>query len=351
MITLNGNAPAGTQFQGYGDLICVRFTRLSGLGANDSTEVSISSIVESYVSGPITASANSAYLYSEPNTFYQGNVSVAGGTTLLNTNASSSAIAPQTLVFGSSNGTITNPIAPSELDITGAFIHDLNNGLDVVIQRDIDNTASVQMTMNGFDVFLAKEVLNGTYVPTIYEILAMDVNLDGAVTAGDISQMNQRATLMIGEYQQAWNTNGEPSKDWVFVDETRLSEPAFVISATFPGDDGVGFSALRVPAIPFALPTAASDFNPNSAACQQWAAENYKAIMLGDVNASYGMNLINTQDSILFDLSQAVFSNEGTSNFIEVPMIAQFTGNFLGSFDVAFKFCFWEIVKFFFSFS
>jgi hypothetical protein len=61
MITLNGNAPAGTQFQGYGDLICVRFARLSGMGANDSTEVSISSIVESYVSGPIAASANSAY--------------------------------------------------------------------------------------------------------------------------------------------------------------------------------------------------------------------------------------------------------------------------------------------------
>jgi PKD repeat protein len=338
MITLNGNAPAGTQFQGYGDLICVRFARLSGMGANDSTEVSISSIVESYVSGPIAASANSAYLYSEPNTFYQGNVSVAGGPALLNMNESTSAIAPQTLVFGSSNGTITNPITPSELDITGAFMHDLNNGLDVVIQRDIDNTASVQKTVNGFDVMLAKNVLNGTYTPTIYEILAMDVNLDGAVTAGDISQMNQRATLMIGEYQQAWNTNGEPSKDWIFIDETRLSEAAFAISATFPDDDGVGFSALRVPAIPFALPTAASDFNPNSATCQQWAAENYKAIMLGDVNASYGMNLINTQDSILFDLSQAVFSNDGAANFIEVPMIAQFTGNSLGSFDLAFKF-------------
>ena len=337
-IVLNGNAPAGTQFTGYGDLLCVSFNRLDGLGASDSTEVSISSIIESYVAGPITASANSAYSYSEANTFYQGNVLLAGSTTLLNTNESTSTVAPQTLVFGSSNGTITNAGTPSVVEANGAFMHDLNNGLDVVIQRDIDNTASVQKTVNGFDVMLTKELLNGTYTPNIYEILAMDVNLDGAVTAGDISQMNQRATLMIGEYQQAWNTNGEPSKDWIFVDESRLSGPAFFISSSFPADDQVGYSAARVPGVPFILPTAASDFNPNSATCQQWSAENYKAIMLGDVNASYGLNLINTQDSILFDLSQAVFSNDGAANFIEVPLIAQFTGNFLGSFDVAFKF-------------
>ena len=337
-VTLNGNAPAGTQFQGYGDLLCVSFSRLSGLGANDSTEVSISSVIESYVNGPIAATANSAYLYSQPNTFYQGNVLLAGGTTLLNTNESTSAVAPQTSVYGSSNGTITNASSPSELDANGTFMHDLNNGLDIVIERDIDNTASIQKTVNGVDVMIAKQLLNGTYTPNIFEILAMDVNLDGAVTAGDISQMNQRATLMIGEYQQAWNTGGQPSKDWIFVDEARLAQPSFVISSSFPDDDGVGFSALRVPSVPFVLPTNASDFNPNSATCQQWVPENYKAIMLGDVNASYGLNLINTQDSILFDLSQAVYTTEGASNFIEVPMIAQFTGNFLGSFDVAFKF-------------
>lgn len=337
-IVLNGNAPAGTQFLGYGDLLCVSFSRLAGLGANDSTEVSISSIVESYVSGPITVSANAAYLYSQPNTFYQGNVLLAGGTTLLNTNESTSTEAPQTRVFGSSNGTITNASSPSVLDANGTFMHNLNNGLDIVIERDIDNSASIQKTVNGVDVMIAKQLLNGTYTPNIFEILAMDVNLDGAITAGDISQMNQRATLMIGEYQQAWNTNGEPSKDWIFVDESRLSGPEFLISSSFPDDDQLGFSAARVPGVPFVLPTSAVDFNPNSVECQQWAAENYRAIMLGDVNSSYGLNLINTQDSILFDLSQAVFSNDGTSNFIEVPMIAQFTGNFLGSFDVAFKF-------------
>ena len=338
MITLNGNAPSGTQFQGYGDLICIRFNRLAGLGASDSSEVSITSVVESYVSGPITASANSAYLYSEPNTVYHGDVTLAGGTSLLDANESTSLVAPQTWVFGSSNGIITNAGTPSQVESNGAFAHDLNNGLDIIIQRDIDNTASIQKTVNGADVLIAKAVINGTYTPSIYEILAMDVNLDGVVTAGDISQINQRATLMIGEYQQAWNTNGEPSKDWIFMDEARLSNPEFVISTTFPADDQVGFSAARVPSIPFVLPTLASDFDPSSAVCQQWDSENYKAVLLGDVNASYGVNLQNVQDTVIFDLSQAVYTNNGTSNFIEIPMIAQLSGNDLGSLDVALKF-------------
>ena len=338
MITLNGNAPSGTQFLGYGDLICVRFNRLSGLGANDSTEVSISSVVESYVSGPVSVSATSAYSYSEPNTFYSGNIAVGGSNVGLNENESTSATAPQTLVYGSSNGVINNAASPAEIETDGSFMHDLNNGLDLVIERDIDNMASIQKSVNGADVLLAKALLNGSYTPTIFEVLAMDVNMDGAITAGDISQMNQRAALMIGEYQQAWNTTGQPSKDWIFVDEARLAQPSFAISSSFPGDDGVGFSALRVPAIPFTLPTAASDFNPNSAVCQQWDLENYKAILLGDVNASYGLNVANAQDSILIDLSQAVYTTEGASNFIEVPMIAQFTGSDVRSLDVAFKF-------------
>ena len=337
-ITLNGSAPAGTQFQGYGDLLCVSFSRLAGLGASDSTEVTISSIVESYVSGPITASANSAYLYSEANTFYQGNLSVGASSIALNENESSSTTTPQTMVYGSTNGVINNAGTPADVDANGNFNHDLSNGIELVIERDIDNTASIQKSVNGADVLLVKALLNGSYTPTILEILAMDVNMDGVVTAGDISQMNQRATLMIGEYQQAWNTNGQPSKDWIFVDEARLSEPAFAISTAFPADDQVGFSAARVPSIPFALPTAAADFNPNSAVCQEWNLENYKAILLGDVNASYGLNLTNTQDSILFDLSQAVYTNDGVSNFIEIPMIAELVGTDVRSLDVALKF-------------
>jgi len=338
-ITLNGNAPAGTQFQGYGDLVCIQFNRLSGLGASDSTQVAVSTLIESYVAGTQTVDVNSAYIYSEQNSFYYGTVSHgATGAPLNDVNESSSASAPETVVYGATSGIINTEDGSVNVNFSGDFMHDLNNGLEIAISRDIDNNASIQNTVNGADVLITKALLSGTYTPTIWEILAMDVNLDGVVSAGDISQMNQRATLMIGEYQQVWNTTGQPSKDWVFIDESRLSSAAFAISATFPADDGVGFSANRVPSVPFTLASAASNFNPTSSECQQWDIENYKAVLLGDVDGSLFLYGVNVQDSIRFDLSQAVLTNDGVSNFIEVPVIAQLVGSNARALDVAMKF-------------
>lgn len=338
-ITLNGNAPAGTQFQGYGDLVCIQFNRLSGLGASDSTQVAVSTLIESYVDGIQTVDVNSAYIYSEQNTFYHGVLSHgATGAPLNDVNESSSASAPENVVYGATSGIINTEDGSANFNFSGEFMHDLNNGLEIAISRDIDNNASIQNTVNGADVLITKALLSGTHTPTIWEILAMDVNLDGVVSAGDISQMNQRATLMIGEYQQVWNTTGQPSKDWIFIDESRLSSPAFAISATFPADDQVGFSPNRVPSVPFTLASAASNFDPTSAECQQWDVENYKAVLLGDVNGSLFLYGVNIQDSIRFDLSQAVLTNDGTSSFIEVPVIAQLVGSNARALDVAMKF-------------
>lgn len=33
----------------------------------------------------------------------------------------------------------------------------------------------------------------------------MDVNLDDVISAGDLSQINQGAVLILGGFQQAWN--------------------------------------------------------------------------------------------------------------------------------------------------
>jgi len=44
------------------------------------------------------------------------------------------------------------------------------------------------------------------------------------------------------------------------------------------------------------------------------------------------------QGHFVFDLSQAVYTTEGASNFIEVPVFAQFEGSDVRSLDVAFKF-------------
>lgn len=344
MITLNGNAPQGTQFQGYGNLICVRFNRLLAFGPNDSSEVSVSNLIESYVSGPVEVDVNAGMLYSQPNVFYEGAILYGPTQSALTSNESASTSNPMTFVYGVANGEITNLDMPGEVDEQGFFMHDLNTGSQIEIQRDVDNSASVQKSINGADVMLTKALLNGSFTPDVWQILAMDVNLDGVVSAGDISQMNQRATLMIGEYQQAWNydsqgnTNGELSKDWIFVDTARLSSPEFALSSSFPDDDLTGFSAARVPAIPFVLSTVAVDFNPNASNCQEWSLENYRAILLGDVNGSYGIDNSNTQDSVVFDLSQAVFTSEAGVNYIEIPIILNTLSADINALDVALKF-------------
>ena len=116
-------------------------------------------------------------------------------------------------------------------DLGGNFEYTVNNGTNLSIQRDVLGTTSMQAVINGFDAFLTRKVLLGdpTFTPSVYQMISMDVNLDGVISAGDLSQINQRAVLLIPEFKQAWNynaggvSNGQPSKDWEFIDETTVN--------------------------------------------------------------------------------------------------------------------------------
>jgi hypothetical protein len=230
---------------------------------------------------------------------------------------SSSAVPPSAVTF-------VNPATPVTPNTSGVFTHSLLNGQDLRIERDIAASTPVQLLVNGADAVLAKTlVLNGSFTPSVFQIMALDVNLDGVISAGDISQMKQRATLFIPEYRQAWNyttagvSNGQPSKDWVFVDVTRLSEPAYQISATFPANDATGYSKSKVPVAPFNLPAKVTNY----ATCPIVEVETYKGIMLGDVNASYATftanGLLKSENgAVVLDLASAV--KEG--NTFRIPV-------------------------------
>jgi len=230
---------------------------------------------------------------------------------------SSSAVPPSAVTF-------VNPATPVNPNTSGVFTHSLLNGQDLRIERDIAASTPVQLLVNGADAVLAKTlVLNGSFTPSVFQIMALDVNLDGVISAGDISQMKQRATLFIPEYRQAWNyttagvSNGQPSKDWVFVDVTRLSEPAYQISSTFPANDLTGYSKSKVPVAPFNLPAKVTNY----ASCPIVETETYKGIMLGDVNASYATftanGLLKSENgAVVLDLASAV--KEG--NTFRIPV-------------------------------
>jgi len=154
---------------------------------------------------------------------------------------------------------------------SGQFTHNLTNGTSIQISRDINNLNSVQLLINAADAVIGKTLLINTLsAPSVYQVMALDVNLDGVVSAGDLSQLKQRATLAIPEFMQAWNydnngvSNGQASKDWIFVDATRTGTAAYQISATFPANDGVGYSKGKVPVVPFILPTNVTNYTANS---------------------------------------------------------------------------------------
>lgn len=400
-LNFNGNAPANAEFNGTNaDIFTVQFTKTSAFAGIDTATVAITSIQESYITGVLTKTANAGkaisqkdqnypatllfwsdnqairYNSANPNAFLITNVNGAVTTTATATSASTALTIPNTVsgvvagmkvvangvpstatVASVSGATVNLSIATTaalsatpvtfvaatavQPNTSGVFTHVLTNGQKLNISRDISNNNSVQLLVNAADAVLGKTLLlNGNFTPNVYQIIALDVNLDGVVSAGDISQIKQRATLAIPEFRQAWNysaagvSNGHPSKDWIFVDQTTATgNAAYQISATFPANDGVGYSKAQVPVTPFSI---AANVN-NYATCPEIQTENYFGIMLGDVNASYATytadGILKSAGAVVLDLTAA--QQEG--NTFRIPVSFEATEQ-VNALDFAVKF-------------
>jgi hypothetical protein len=288
----NGSAPANAAFAGTGNLMCVEFAKNAGFNSIDSATFSISSLLESYFSGTSTKSVDPGNyktyrdsLFSSRLSFWQNNTGLA-----YNNAAPSQYLI--TNIYGNNATCTSKSVASVQPDVNGLFVYNVANGADITIERDINGTISVQPVVNGFDALLVRRALmqDPTYVPSVYEMISMDVNLDGRLSAGDVSQINQRAVLMIPEFKQAWNynaqgvSNGQPSKDWLFIDSTTLTNNAnYLISSTFPQDNGTGYSIFRIPQVPFCLPAVTG----SASACPTFVAASYKGILIGDINGNF----------------------------------------------------------------
>jgi hypothetical protein len=389
---LNASAPVNTFFTGTDKNICfVKFNR-NGLGSVESTPVAIASLNESYYNQVVSRGSANGTAASIKNTSYVGNLQfwfdnqampytqgtnlitevngsivTTGATATINTDqltiptSVSNVIAGMKVVAnGVTPGTTVSSIAGNVITLSantpvailasdeitfvsatavtpnasGSFTHSLLNGQKLRISRDISSNQTVQGVINAADAVIAKTVvLGGNYTPSIYQMLAMDVNLDGKVSAGDVSQMKQRATSSYGEFRQAWNysaagvSNGQPSKDWVFVDQTTVSsDAAYQISSTFPAQttqtvggvtSNVGYSKNNVPVVNFNLDANVTNYST----CPLVETETYKGIMLGDANGSYATLAASTglkseNGAVVLDLASAV--KEG--NTFRIPV-------------------------------
>jgi hypothetical protein len=330
-VSFKSTAPLNSEFNGVGNILCVEFTKTANFMPVDTAIVSMPFLQESYITGVAqkAVSAGKAITYRDQNfpgvlKFWSDNSPIKYNSALPNDYL-------VTTVQGADVATsVLNPnnvkVSPN---LTGNFTYNLENGVGININRDIDNANMVQILVNGADAAFAKTlIINGAFTPSIYQLLACDVNRDGVVSAGDVSQMKQRSTNVLPEFQQAWNynnagvSNGQPSKDWYFVDSlTVKNNPNYQISATFPANDGVGFSKARVPVVPFVLATTVADY----VNCPVITSETYKGIMVGDVDGSYAAftndgllksATTSTNNKVVFDLEKAVRNG----NTIDVPV-------------------------------
>ena len=339
---LNSSAPASTKFNGKGKVFCVEFTKKSAFTSTDTTNVSISSLQESYYNGVTGKLVQSGTYKAFKDSSYTGKLAFWSNNAPIKYNAAN----PNQYLATTINGNNANCNAPSTTvtnpDTLGNFSYNVNDGVNININKDIPATTDMQPVINGFDALRARQVLLNdlTFIPNVYQIIAMDVNQDGVVSAGDVSQINQRAVLLIGEFRQAWNynaqgvSNGQLSKDWSFVDTaTVATNAAFTISASYPNNDGTGFSKYKVPVLSFCSPVNAV----TSTACPTISTMTYKGILIGDIDGNYATvvpnNAFRSSEKVLMDLSKATVEN----GYINVPVLISSTQN-VNSLDFALQF-------------
>lgn len=290
-VYLNATAPANAGFNGVGELLCVEFTKDASLLAVDTVDFSVPSLQESYAIGVADKLADAGKYINKKSTIYNGSLKFWTDNSPIKYNAANPSQYLITNIYGT-DGTCGNKSATAvQPDTLGVFHYDILNGTHVSIERDIAAATDVQPVINGFDASLGHKVLVNdlSFIPNIYQAIALDVNADGVISAGDISQINQRSVKTIAEFKQKWNynsngtSNGQPSKDWLFLDSALLASPAYKISTTYPSNDGAGYSKAKVPVVPFCLQVPVS----NSSSCPVFSQTAYTGVLLGDVNGNY----------------------------------------------------------------
>ena len=342
---LNSSAPANTKFAGKGNVFCVEFNKAVGFTSTDVTTVSVSTLQESFFNGVAGKLVQSGTYQAFRDSAYTGKLTFWSNNSPIKYNAANPNDFLATTINGNNANcnlpatTVTNP------DTLGNFSYNANEGVNININKDIPATTDMQPVINGFDALFARRVLLGdvTFIPNVYQIIAMDVNQDGVVSAGDVSQINQRAVLAIGEFRQAWNynaqgvSNGQLSKDWSFVDTALVAtSPAFAISATYPGNDAVGFSKFKVPVLSFCSPVNATNV-VGTTACPTISTMTYKGILIGDIDGNYATvnpnNAYRSSEKVTMDLSKATVEN----GYINVPVLISSTQD-VNSLDFALQF-------------
>lgn len=304
-------------FTGAGEIICVEFEMLPTFTAGQNTCFGICELIESYQSNILFSSATTGCLKFENDSTLEGRV------IFWDKQNKPLDDSPTADVNGAdASCTPTSPIV-AQTDALGYFNYNIANGTDIQINREIGAT-NVMSIVNGYDCNLTSLVttVNNIYFPNPYQMIAMDVNLDGNVSAGDITLIQQRIVLNTTDY----NVQG---KDWQFTDvPTVNNDPSYQISTNFPSPDATGgYYRFNVPTIPTCMPVQVTQ---NGLVCTKIDSQEFRGILLGDVNGNWNnASLLKTSanDDIVFDLTQA--TKDANTCAVNIPVYYQSTNNLL----------------------
>ncbi len=314
-VYLNSSAPAGTSFNGLGKIFSVEFSKTPGFKSVDTATFKVPFIMASYDTTTITRTDCKLGIYTTyKDHLFVGKLKFWSNNSPIVYDAANPSAHLATNIMGNLSSVKVQP------DMSGVFKFDINHGDSISIDKDINDTTTVMSIINGYDAFLVQKVLvdESSFTPSVYQIIAMDVNMDGVVSAGDLSQINQRTVKTIGQFAQLWNASTiAPSKDWLFVDLALIqSDLSYKKSTTYPADDGKGYSKFKVPSVPLMNALPISDY----LTCPVISSETYKAILLGDANGSYATvgsaNMKKSANTVVFDLTKA----QKSGNYIDIPV-------------------------------
>lgn len=328
-VFFNSLAPANARFAGSGDIICVEFAKTAAFASVDTALFSCDTLMESRITGVQLQGIDPGRYITYKDSIFNSNLKFWKDLSPIRYNSVAPGDYLITNIYGNSMTCNNRSTVAVQPDLNGNFAYNINNGPKIEVLKDIASATDVQPVINGFDAFLTRRVLinDASFVPSVYQMIAMDVNTDGVVSAGDLSQINQRAVLFIPEFQQDWNynaqgvSNGEPSRDWLFVDVTTVSSnPSYYISTTYPSNDGIGYSKNKVPQVDFCSPIPVSFVNGD---CPNIGTESYLGILIGDANGNYASNnaapspfRVAGTEKVVYDLTKAVVAD----GFVTVPV-------------------------------
>lgn len=282
-----------SSFNGQGQVLSVEFFKTANFENNDSAYFHIKSVKERYNGNLVTCLGQSGMFKTFSDSIFDGSVRFWGNNLPVVVDSSYYPEYAQDIkVYGL--GTIENidTSAYAIADNNGNFEYPVNVSRKILIDRDIPSGTDMLPVINGIDAYYVKKVLTGdtAFVPSVYQLMAMDVNGDGIISAGDLTQINMRAVSIIDAFEQTTQGSLKSasdlgiSNDWIFLPyKTISSGKNYRISGKYPNDDNVGYSKFRVPVVPAIVPLTVND----SSECMQVQNESYKGILLGDVTGNF----------------------------------------------------------------